>query len=73
MDGLAQDLFGVLVIRLSVFTRVNADGSQQGKRVTVARIQCQRKNADVEFKAFCVLNTGKRFDAEFNFDSDFIG
>jgi hypothetical protein len=68
MSDLAQDLFGVLVIRMSVFL-----GSQQGKRVTVARIHCPRKNADAEFNAFCELNTGKRFDAEFNFNSDFIG
>ena len=73
MDGLAQDLFGVLVIRMSVFTSVNADGSHQGKLVTLARIHCRRKNADAEFQKFCELNSGKRLEAEFNFNSDFIG
>lgn len=65
---LAQDLFGVLVIGMTVFL-----GSEHGKLVTVARIHCQRKNADAEFAKFRELNTGKRFNAEFRFDSDFIG
>lgn len=69
----AQDLFGVLVIRMSVFTSVNADGSHQGKLVTLARIHCQRKNANEKFSEFISLNSGKRLEAEFHFNSDYIG
>jgi hypothetical protein len=65
---LAGDLFGVLAIGMVVFL-----GNPQGKLVTVARIHCQRKNADAEFQKFCELNKGKQFNAEFRFDSDFIG
>lgn len=68
MTESAQNLFGVLVIGMTVFL-----GSEHGKLVTVARIHCQRKNADAEFAKFCELNRGKNFNAEFRFNSDFIG
>ena len=68
IDNSAGKLFGVLVIGMTVFL-----GSEHGKLVTVARIHCQRKNADTEFAKFCELNTGKRFEAEFRFNSDYIG
>lgn len=69
----AQNLFGVLVIAMFIALDGSPDGSQKGKLVTVARIHCQRKNANDEFQKFCELNRGKKFNAEFRFNSDFIG
>jgi hypothetical protein len=72
MSDLAQDLFGVLVIAMFVALDGSPDGSQKGKLVTLARIHCQRKNANGEFQKFCELNKGKQFNAEFRFESDFV-
>jgi hypothetical protein len=72
MNELAHDLFGVLVIAMFVALDGNPDGSQKGKLVTVARIHCQRKNANNEFQKICALNKGKKFNAEFRFNSDYV-
>ena len=72
MNELAQDLFGVLVICMMVIVEADENGNSRQKQVTVARIHCQRKNADAEFFKFKDLNGGNNFHAAFYFNSDFI-
>ena len=72
MEKLAQDLFGFLVIFMEVTVHV-CDNNMTHKLVTVARIPCQRKNADAEFQKFNEHNGGKGFRAEFRFNSAYIG
>ena len=69
MNESAQDLFGVLVICMMVILKVDENGNSRQKQVTVARIHCQRKNADAEFFKFKDLNGGNNFHAAFYFDS----
>ena len=73
MKELAQDLCGMLVISIQV--SVSADDiTFRGKMVTVARIHCQRSNAEKEFARFAENNREiGRIHARFNFDSDFVG
>ena len=65
-NELAQDLSGMLVIYMQISLEMGRE-----KQVTIARVQCLRKNAEMEFAKFKDLNTGN-FHAEFNFNSDFI-
>ena len=71
MKDLAENLFGVLVICIQV-TLPADKGNFREKLVTVARVHCQRKNADIEFSQFKESNTGMRFHAQFNFNSAFV-
>lgn len=72
MKELSQDLFGVLVICMEITVHV-CENNIDNKLITVARIRCQRKNADVEFQKFTAHNSGKGFRAEFRFNSAYIG
>ena len=67
-NELAQDLSGMLIIYMQISL-----GMEMGreKQVTIARVHCTRKNAEMEFAKFKDLNIGN-FHAEFNFNSDFI-
>ena len=68
----AQDLFGVLVISIQV-SLSNDDITFRGKMVVVARIHCQRANAEKEFARFAENNQEiGRIHARFNFDSAFV-
>ena len=72
MKDLAQDLFGMLVITVEVSLSTN-DVTFRGKIVTLARIHCQRKDAEKEFQRFAENNRDiGRIHARFNFDSDFV-
>jgi hypothetical protein len=72
MNESAQDLFGVLVIRLMVILEADKKGNYREKQVTVARVHCPRKNAEAEFFKFKESNGSKNFHAAFYFESAFI-
>lgn len=69
MKESAQDLFGVLVICMMVIIEADENGNSRQKQVTVARIHCQRKNAEAELFKFKDLNGGNNFHAAFYFNS----
>jgi hypothetical protein len=71
MDGLAQDLFGTLIISMQVSLSTD-DVTFSGKMVALTRIRCVRRNAEKEFARFAENNPDIRAHATFNFDSDFV-
>jgi hypothetical protein len=55
-----------------VILEADKNGNYREKQVTVARVHCQRKNAEAEFFKFKESNGGNNFHAKFDFNSDFI-